>query len=45
MQLREQIHAQVKLLGYSPKTETTYWHWIEQYLRFSKIDKRLQLSG
>ena len=24
MQLRDQTHAQVKLLGYSPKTETTF---------------------
>ena len=34
MRLREQIHAQVKLLGYSDETERTYWHWIEQFLRF-----------
>ena len=36
MKLREQIAAQVKLRGYSPKTFKTYWHWIEEFLRFSK---------
>ena len=35
MKLREQIHAQVKLLGYSAETEKTYWKWNEQFLRFS----------
>ena len=35
MKLKEQIHAQFKLLGYSSNAELTYWHWIEQFLRYS----------
>ncbi len=31
MKLKEQIHAQVKLLGCSFNTEATYWHWMNSF--------------
>ncbi len=36
MKLKEQISAQIKRGGYSPKTFKTYWHWIDKYIRFNK---------
>ena len=36
LKLREQVHEVMRFFHYSPRTEETYWHWIERYLRFHR---------
>ncbi len=33
LKLREQVAEVMRFFHYSPRTEETYWHWIERYLR------------
>lgn len=34
--LREQMREVMRFFHYSPRTEETYWHWIDRFLRFHR---------
>ena len=36
LKLSAQVHEVMRFFHYSPRTEETYWHWIERYLRFHR---------
>ena len=36
LKLREQVHEVMRFFHYSPRTEETYWHWIERFLKFHR---------
>jgi integron integrase len=36
LKLREQVREVMRFFHYSPRTEETYWHWIERFLRFHR---------
>jgi integron integrase len=36
LKLRDQVREVMRFFHYSPRTEETYWHWIERYLRFHR---------
>ncbi len=36
LKLKEQVREVMRFFHYSPRTEETYWHWIERFLRFHR---------
>ncbi len=36
LKLSAQVHEVMRFFHYSPRTEETYWHWIERFLRFCR---------
>ena len=50
LKLSAQVHEVMRFFHYSPRTEETYWHWIERFLRFCREERHsnpsaLSLSG
>ncbi|HAB16592.1 MAG TPA: hypothetical protein DCE44_09090 [Verrucomicrobiales bacterium] len=38
--LKEQVHEVMRFFHYSPRTERSYWDWIQRYLRFHRDPRR-----
>ena len=41
LKLRAQVHEVMRFFHYSSRTEETYWHWIERFLRFHRKNPHL----